>query len=159
MTPQLLNVQRIWWLLKSKIGNRTWQVLESENAQSVMSIKVEDFFRYFFSDDAVNFLESFHKKCGDKDFKCGSWHPQEKFGYARISLRMESKFWRPTYVPVDMTRFLFQVQNLVAAMRLLSCENKITINGGEIAWIKLCGARDYTVDRNGIFGFCQLLAF
>ncbi|XP_017440745.1 protein VASCULAR ASSOCIATED DEATH 1, chloroplastic isoform X2 [Vigna angularis] len=52
-------------------------------AEAVFPIKVEDFFRYFFSDDAVNFLESFHKKCGDKDFKCGSWHPQEKFGYAR----------------------------------------------------------------------------
>ncbi|ESW06463.1 hypothetical protein PHAVU_010G049900 [Phaseolus vulgaris] len=52
-------------------------------AEEVFPIKVEDFFRYFFSDDAVNFLESFHKKCGDKDFKCGSWHPQEKFGYAR----------------------------------------------------------------------------
>ncbi|QCE04880.1 sterol 3beta-glucosyltransferase [Vigna unguiculata] len=52
-------------------------------AEAVFPIKVEDFFRYFFSDDAVNFLESFHKNCGDKDFKCGSWHPQEKFGYAR----------------------------------------------------------------------------
>ncbi|KAK7286981.1 hypothetical protein RJT34_22369 [Clitoria ternatea] len=52
-------------------------------ADSVFPIKVEDFFRYFFSDDGVNFLESFHKRCGDKDFKCASWHPQEKFGYAR----------------------------------------------------------------------------
>ncbi|KAK7386142.1 hypothetical protein VNO78_26144 [Psophocarpus tetragonolobus] len=52
-------------------------------ADSVFPIKVEDFFRYFLSDDAVNFLESFHKKCGDKDFKCSSWQPQEKFGYAR----------------------------------------------------------------------------
>ncbi|RDX73891.1 Protein VASCULAR ASSOCIATED DEATH 1, chloroplastic, partial [Mucuna pruriens] len=52
-------------------------------ADSVFPIKVEDFFRYFFSDAAVNFLESFHKRCGDKDFKCASWHPQEKFGYAR----------------------------------------------------------------------------
>lgn len=31
-----------------------------------MQIKVEDFFRYFFSDDAVNFLKSFHERCGDK---------------------------------------------------------------------------------------------
>ncbi|CAJ1938651.1 unnamed protein product [Sphenostylis stenocarpa] len=52
-------------------------------AEAVFPIKVEDFFRYFFSDDAVNFVESFHKKCGDKDFKCGSWHLQDKFGYAR----------------------------------------------------------------------------
>ncbi|TKY68923.1 VASCULAR ASSOCIATED DEATH protein 1 [Spatholobus suberectus] len=66
---------------------------------SVFPIKVEDFFRYFFSDDAVNFLESFHKRCGDKDFKCASWHPQEKFGYARelsfqhpIKLYLGAKF-------------------------------------------------------------------
>ncbi|XP_020223639.1 protein VASCULAR ASSOCIATED DEATH 1, chloroplastic isoform X1 [Cajanus cajan] len=68
-------------------------------ADSVFPIKVEDFFRYFFSDDAVNFLESFHKRCGDKDFKCASWHPQEKFGYARelsfqhpIKLYLGAKF-------------------------------------------------------------------
>ncbi|KHN05363.1 GRAM domain-containing protein 1C [Glycine soja] len=52
-------------------------------ADSVFPIKVEDFFRYLFSDDALNFLESFRQKCGDKDFRCSSWHPQEKFGYAR----------------------------------------------------------------------------
>ncbi|WJX91594.1 GRAM domain-containing protein, variant 3 [Trifolium repens] len=52
-------------------------------AESKFPIKVEDFFRYFFSDDAITFLESFRKQCGDKDFKCASWHPQEKFGYAR----------------------------------------------------------------------------
>jgi len=33
-------------------------------------MKVEDFFRYLFSDDALNFLESFRQKCGDK----GSQH-------------------------------------------------------------------------------------
>nr|XP_025662056.1 probable serine/threonine-protein kinase DDB_G0278535 [Arachis hypogaea] len=49
-------------------------------AEADFLIKVEDFFRYFFSDDAVNFHESFHKRCGDKDFKCSSWRPQEKFG-------------------------------------------------------------------------------
>ena len=52
-------------------------------AESMFPIKVEDFFRYFFSDDAINFLVSFRKSCGDKDFKCASWHPQHKFGYAR----------------------------------------------------------------------------
>ncbi|KEH17844.1 protein VASCULAR ASSOCIATED DEATH 1, chloroplastic isoform X1 [Medicago truncatula] len=52
-------------------------------AESIFPIKVEDFFWYFFSDDAINFLESYRKRCGDKDFKCASWHPQEKFGYAR----------------------------------------------------------------------------
>ncbi|KAL5138117.1 Protein VASCULAR ASSOCIATED DEATH 1, chloroplastic [Glycine soja] len=52
-------------------------------ADSVFPMKVEDFFRYLFSDDALNFLESFRQKCGDKDFRCSPWHPQEKFGYAR----------------------------------------------------------------------------
>ncbi|XP_045788177.1 protein VASCULAR ASSOCIATED DEATH 1, chloroplastic-like isoform X1 [Trifolium pratense] len=52
-------------------------------AESKFPIKVEDFFRYFFSDDAINFIESFRKQCGDKDFKCASWQPEEKFGYAR----------------------------------------------------------------------------
>ncbi|XP_004308497.1 PREDICTED: protein VASCULAR ASSOCIATED DEATH 1, chloroplastic isoform X2 [Fragaria vesca subsp. vesca] len=50
-------------------------------AESQFPIKVEDFFRFFFSDDV--FIESFHKSCGDKDFRCTSWHPHEKFGHAR----------------------------------------------------------------------------
>ncbi|XP_019450080.1 PREDICTED: protein VASCULAR ASSOCIATED DEATH 1, chloroplastic-like isoform X2 [Lupinus angustifolius] len=68
-------------------------------AESVFPIMVEDFFRFFFSDDGVKFLESFHKRCGDKDFVCSSWHPQEKFGYARevsfqhpIKLYLGAKF-------------------------------------------------------------------
>ncbi|XP_028808765.1 protein VASCULAR ASSOCIATED DEATH 1, chloroplastic isoform X2 [Neltuma alba] len=51
-------------------------------AESKFPITVEDFFRYFLSDDAVNFHESFHKRCGDKDLKCTSWHSQE-VGYTR----------------------------------------------------------------------------
>lgn len=31
-----------------------------------MQIPVEEFFRLFFSDGAVSFVESFHKNCGDK---------------------------------------------------------------------------------------------
>lgn len=31
-----------------------------------MQIMVEDFFSLFFSDDAIDFMESFHKRCGDK---------------------------------------------------------------------------------------------
>lgn len=30
-----------------------------------VQIKVDDFFRFFFSDEAVSFVESFHKQCGD----------------------------------------------------------------------------------------------
>lgn len=29
-------------------------------------MRVEEFFSLFFSDDAVSFMESFHRKCGDK---------------------------------------------------------------------------------------------
>ncbi|KAI3444798.1 hypothetical protein Pfo_001463 [Paulownia fortunei] len=52
-------------------------------AESKFPIRVEEFFNLFFSDDGVNFHESFHRKCGDKDFKCTSWHPHEKFGHTR----------------------------------------------------------------------------
>ncbi|GMN48334.1 hypothetical protein TIFTF001_017517 [Ficus carica] len=52
-------------------------------AEAQFPIKVEDFFNYFFSDNAVNFMESFHKSCGDKEFKCNSWYPHENFGHAR----------------------------------------------------------------------------
>lgn len=33
---------------------------------NVMQITVEEFFNLFFSDDAIPFMESFHKRCGDK---------------------------------------------------------------------------------------------
>lgn len=52
-------------------------------AESKFPINVEQFFNLFISDDAVGFVESFHKKCGDKDFRCTSWLPHDKFGYTR----------------------------------------------------------------------------
>ncbi|KAL8495679.1 hypothetical protein ACS0TY_019699 [Phlomoides rotata] len=52
-------------------------------AEAKFSIRAEEFFNLFFSDDSVSFHESFHKKCGDKDFKCTKWHPHEKFGQTR----------------------------------------------------------------------------
>ncbi|XP_057808329.1 protein VASCULAR ASSOCIATED DEATH 1, chloroplastic [Salvia miltiorrhiza] len=52
-------------------------------AESKFPVRAEDFFNIFFSDDSVSFHESFHAKCGDKDFKCSSWHPHEKFGHTR----------------------------------------------------------------------------
>ncbi|XP_054781442.1 protein VASCULAR ASSOCIATED DEATH 1, chloroplastic-like isoform X2 [Prosopis cineraria] len=67
-------------------------------AESKFPIKVEDFFRYFLSDDAVNFHELFHERCGDKDLKCTSWQSQE-VGYTReksfqhpIKLYLGAKF-------------------------------------------------------------------
>ncbi|KAJ4956706.1 hypothetical protein NE237_013489 [Protea cynaroides] len=52
-------------------------------AESKFPVPVEEFFNYFFSDDAVGFTESFHKKCGDKAFRCTSWSEHEQFGHAR----------------------------------------------------------------------------
>ncbi|KAL0464551.1 UNVERIFIED_CONTAM: protein VASCULAR ASSOCIATED DEATH 1, chloroplastic [Sesamum latifolium] len=52
-------------------------------AESKFPIQVEEFFDLFFSDAGVNFQESFHRKCGDKEFKCTPWHPHEKFGHTR----------------------------------------------------------------------------
>ncbi|KAL6499456.1 protein of unknown function (DUF4782) [Orobanche hederae] len=70
-----------------------------EVAESKFSIPVEEFFNMFFSDAGVNFHELFHRKCGDKDFKCTSWQPHAKFGYTRavsfhhpIKLYLGAKF-------------------------------------------------------------------
>jgi hypothetical protein len=52
-------------------------------AESKFPIKVEDFFSFFFSDDAVSCNELFHNRCGDKDFRCSSWYPHEIYGHAR----------------------------------------------------------------------------
>ncbi|KAL8263537.1 hypothetical protein R6Q59_021667 [Mikania micrantha] len=52
-------------------------------AESTFPIKVDEFFRLFFSDDALPFLESYHKKCGDKDLRCTSWKLHDQLGYAR----------------------------------------------------------------------------
>ncbi|XAR63265.1 hypothetical protein NMG60_11023147 [Bertholletia excelsa] len=52
-------------------------------AESVFPLRVQEFFNIFYSDDAVDFLESFHNSCGDRDFRCTSWYPHEKFGHAR----------------------------------------------------------------------------
>ncbi|KHG10586.1 GRAM domain-containing 1A [Gossypium arboreum] len=46
-------------------------------------MKVEEFFNLYFSDKAVNFIESFHRRCGDKEFSCSSWCPHDKFGHVR----------------------------------------------------------------------------
>ncbi|KZV46191.1 GRAM domain-containing protein 1A [Dorcoceras hygrometricum] len=50
-------------------------------AESKFPIPVEEFFELFFSDNGASFQEAFHKKCGDKDFKCSSWQPHDKFGH------------------------------------------------------------------------------
>ncbi|XP_011621202.1 protein VASCULAR ASSOCIATED DEATH 1, chloroplastic isoform X2 [Amborella trichopoda] len=52
-------------------------------AESKFSISVEQFFQHFFSNSAVGFVEAFHNRCGDKNFKCTSWYEHEQFGHAR----------------------------------------------------------------------------
>ncbi|KAG4997071.1 hypothetical protein JHK84_028096 [Glycine max] len=101
----------------------------------VGKMKVEDFFRYLFSDDALNFLESFRQKCGDKDFRCSPWHPQEKFGYAR-----ELSFQHPIKIYLGAK---FGGCHEVQKFRVYrnSC----------------CGARAYAADRNGIVWVLHLV--
>ncbi|XAR54189.1 hypothetical protein NMG60_11029217 [Bertholletia excelsa] len=52
-------------------------------AESKFLIKVEKFFDMFFSDNAVDFVETYHRSCGDKDFKCSTWYSHDTFGHVR----------------------------------------------------------------------------
>ncbi|XWS77326.1 hypothetical protein CRYUN_Cryun01aG0251300 [Craigia yunnanensis] len=52
-------------------------------AETNFPIKVEEFFNLYFSDNSVNFIESFHRRCGDKEFRCSSWCPHDKYGHVR----------------------------------------------------------------------------
>lgn len=52
-------------------------------AESKFPINVQQFFNLFVSDDAIDFVESYHKKCGDKDLRCTSWSPHDNIGYRR----------------------------------------------------------------------------
>ncbi|XP_022974234.1 protein VASCULAR ASSOCIATED DEATH 1, chloroplastic isoform X2 [Cucurbita maxima] len=52
-------------------------------AESKFPIKVEDFFSFYFSDDAVDFVSSYHEKCGDKEFKCSLWRTDDVLGPTR----------------------------------------------------------------------------
>ncbi|XP_011032099.1 PREDICTED: GRAM domain-containing protein 1A isoform X2 [Populus euphratica] len=54
-----------------------------EVGETKFPIKVVEFFNLFFSDDAASFVESFHSRCGDKEFRCSLWYPNEEFGHAR----------------------------------------------------------------------------
>ncbi|KAK9202579.1 hypothetical protein WN944_017791 [Citrus x changshan-huyou] len=54
-------------------------------AETKFQMKVEDFYSLFFSDDTFNFIESFHRKCGDKGAKFGSCKETQKFRVYRNS--------------------------------------------------------------------------
>ncbi|KAL0547672.1 hypothetical protein IC582_012096 [Cucumis melo] len=47
------------------------------------TINVEDFFSFYFSDNAVDFVSSYHEKCGDKELKCSLWRHDDMFGHMR----------------------------------------------------------------------------
>ncbi|XP_008437766.2 protein VASCULAR ASSOCIATED DEATH 1, chloroplastic isoform X2 [Cucumis melo] len=52
-------------------------------AESKFPINVEDFFSFYFSDNAVDFVSSYHEKCGDKELKCSLWRHDDMFGHMR----------------------------------------------------------------------------
>lgn len=68
-------------------------------SESRFQIRVEEFFKLFFSNDGIEFVETFHRRCGDKDFKCGTWYEHKEYGHARhvsfqhpIKLYLGAKF-------------------------------------------------------------------
>ncbi|KAF2560063.1 hypothetical protein F2Q68_00012669 [Brassica cretica] len=98
VSPSSVNPQRHTEPLVDSVASSSTNILNSKpedlNAPKLSSdftkvaeakfpIPVEEFFRLFFSDAAVSFVESFHKNCGDKEFRCSSWEPHEKLGHTR----------------------------------------------------------------------------
>ncbi|XP_047324699.1 protein VASCULAR ASSOCIATED DEATH 1, chloroplastic-like [Impatiens glandulifera] len=52
-------------------------------AEAIFPLKVEEFFILFFSEEATDFVKSYHESCKDKDFRVSSWHTHNEFGHAR----------------------------------------------------------------------------
>ncbi|KAH7659311.1 hypothetical protein IHE45_16G022900 [Dioscorea alata] len=74
-------------------GNLSWPVEDVDApkvpeyftlvAEAKFSVRVEDFFTLFFSNNAAEFLENFRKGCGDKEFQHTLWHQNDQFRYTR----------------------------------------------------------------------------
>ncbi|CAM8943204.1 unnamed protein product [Rhodiola kirilowii] len=80
-------------------------------AEAKFMIKVDDFFRLFFSDEGVLFVESFHKTCGDTDFKCTEWCPSDKFGHVReVSFLHPIKIYLGRYHRIYLRCKVWQLQ-------------------------------------------------
>ncbi|KAJ9171179.1 hypothetical protein P3X46_014576 [Hevea brasiliensis] len=88
------DVERVGYIdSSSSVETWTWNEEETDApeirksytrvGETKFPIKIEEFFNLFFSDGARKFVESFHKRCGDKEFRCSLWYPQEKFGHTR----------------------------------------------------------------------------
>ncbi|CAN6168150.1 unnamed protein product [Urochloa humidicola] len=63
-------------------------------AESKFQVPVKVLFNFLFSDGAFDFLDDFHKKCGDKDFSCSKWRSDEQGGLVRdVSFLHPIKFY------------------------------------------------------------------
>ncbi|KAG8100072.1 hypothetical protein GUJ93_ZPchr0013g35631 [Zizania palustris] len=51
--------------------------------ESKFQVPVEVLFNVLLSDSAFGFLDDFHKKCGDKEFRCSPWRLDEQGGFIR----------------------------------------------------------------------------
>lgn len=87
-----------------------------------MQIKVEDFFNFFFSDDAISCTELFHKRCGDKGSLLGM-----KFSYSNViflvflSKNMGQIFFHVFHVVNFVFLFRISVQFLVSSWKIWAC--------------------------------------
>ncbi|KAG2637046.1 protein VASCULAR ASSOCIATED DEATH 1, chloroplastic-like isoform X1 [Panicum virgatum] len=62
--------------------------------ESKFQVPVELLFNLLLSDGSFDFLDDFHKKCGDKDFSCSKWHSDEQGGLVRdVSFLHPIKFF------------------------------------------------------------------
>ncbi|KAG2645431.1 hypothetical protein PVAP13_2KG442600 [Panicum virgatum] len=62
--------------------------------ESKFQVPVEALFNFLLSDGAFDFLDDFHKKCGDKDFSCSKWRSDEQGGLVRdVSFLHPIKFY------------------------------------------------------------------
>ncbi|CAL5072647.1 unnamed protein product [Urochloa decumbens] len=62
--------------------------------ESKFQVPVEVLFNFLLSDGAFDFLDDFHKKCGDKDFSCSKWRSDEQGGLVRdVSFLHPIKFY------------------------------------------------------------------
>ncbi|KMZ63732.1 hypothetical protein ZOSMA_39G00030 [Zostera marina] len=55
----------------------------SKVVETNFPVSLEEFFSLFLSDAAIDFLQKFHKICGDKDFQFGRWCHHENSGLTR----------------------------------------------------------------------------
>ncbi|CAL5086640.1 unnamed protein product [Urochloa decumbens] len=63
-------------------------------AESKFQVPVGVLFNFLLSDGAFDFLDDFHKKCGDKDFSCSKWRSDEQGGLVRdVSFLHPIKFY------------------------------------------------------------------